>query len=237
MMTLTRRGLMAALLAGPAQGHGLISLEETSAATLEGALPHLVPATVAHVVVTPEDSAERMEAAKAALFDGTGPNLLVFWNAHLYDAAQRAAVMTAAAFLPDHAMVLVHAQDTLDAGLDQALENAHATHARFDLVPTPVLFRAEKKGDFKGHLTAVFPTIPGTNDPYSFTVYAHVGQHSTGSHGWYVETRAATTDEYADLAAELERIGYMIEIRARWSQSFDQERRKALRAFDTTLAD
>lgn len=69
----------------------------------------------------------------------------------------------------------------------------------------PVLFRAEKSGDFKGEVTAVFPTLPGT-DAHDFTIYAHVGQHSTGSRGWYQNTRPAKPSEYAALLRELRRI-------------------------------
>lgn len=69
--------------------------------------------------------------------------------------------------------------------------------------PLPVIFRAERSGDFKGHVTAVFPTEPGTPDPWTFTIYAHVGQHGTGSKEWYWATRAATPAESADLLREL----------------------------------
>ena len=70
----------------------------------------------------------------------------------------------------------------------------------------PVLFRADRSGEHKGEITAVFPTCPGT-DAHDFTVYAHVGQHSSGSFGWYREkTRAAKPSEYAPLLAELRRI-------------------------------
>ncbi len=64
-----------------------------------------------------------------------------------------------------------------------------------------VVFRAERSGDHKGQVTAVFPTEID-HGPY-YTCYAHVGQHSACSRGWYANTRAATPDEYADLLREL----------------------------------
>lgn len=99
----------------------------------------------------------------------------------------------------------------------------------------PVIFRAERSGDFKGDVTAVFPTLPGTNDPYSFTVYAHIGQHSSGGRLWYNGTRAAKPDEYADLLAELRRIyesdpsePLILDVRQRFTQEHDRARRAEL---------
>lgn len=70
----------------------------------------------------------------------------------------------------------------------------------------PVIFRAERSGDFKGDVTAVFPTLPSDSNGSTFTVYAHVGQHGSGSFTWYHGTRAAKPAEFADLLAELESI-------------------------------
>lgn len=66
----------------------------------------------------------------------------------------------------------------------------------------PVIFRAERSGEFKGDVTAVFPTLAGTSR-HDFTIYAHVGQHGTGSFDWYRGTRPATPAEYAPLYREL----------------------------------
>ena len=66
----------------------------------------------------------------------------------------------------------------------------------------PVLFRAEKSGQFKNHITAVFPTLPGTS-ARDFTTYAHVGQHGIGTYQWYWRTRPATLEEYSALLREL----------------------------------
>ncbi len=91
--------------------------------------------------------------------------------------------------------------------------------------PVPVLFRAERSGDFKGEVTAVFPTLPGTNDS-DVTIYAHNGQHGTGARGWYRETRAATDAEAASLKRELESapFNYVLEPVKRWTRHHDAKR-------------
>lgn len=90
----------------------------------------------------------------------------------------------------------------------------------------PVIFRAEKRGDHKGEITAVFPTLPGTNDPGTFTTYAHIGQHSAGTLAWYRETRPATTDERAALLKELQRVysDQTLQIVARFTRAHDERR-------------
>ena len=64
-----------------------------------------------------------------------------------------------------------------------------------------VVFRAERSGDHKGEVTAVFPTEYEHNGLHS--CYAHIGQHGACSRAWYAKTRPATESEYADLLAEL----------------------------------
>lgn len=66
----------------------------------------------------------------------------------------------------------------------------------------PVLFRADRL-DGELWITAVFPTMAGTHDPNTFTIYQHVGQHGSGTRAWYNRTRAATPAEYAPLLKEL----------------------------------
>lgn len=70
----------------------------------------------------------------------------------------------------------------------------------------PIIFRAERSGDSKGDVTAVFPTLANDYAGRYFTVYARVGQHGGGSLDWYRSTRPARPDEYADLLAELRKI-------------------------------
>lgn len=100
----------------------------------------------------------------------------------------------------------------------------------------PVLFRTEKVGQFKGHVTAVLPTLPGTG-AHDFTVYAHVGQHSTGTMGWYYTTRPARPEEYASLLRELQSIyehgegAVKLRVVPRITQDMVRERRKNLTSY------
>lgn len=104
--------------------------------------------------------------------------------------------------------------------------------------PLPVIFRADRAGDFKGAVTAVFPTLPGTSDPWTATCYAHIGQHGTCSPKWYRTTRAATPDESADLLAELRQIyeregdpdAVRLVIAKRWTRHHDATRRAVILA-------
>lgn len=74
---------------------------------------------------------------------------------------------------------------------------------------TPVLFRIDRSGE-RREVTAVFPAEPGRFSAGRFyTCYAHLGQHGSCSHDWYVtRTRPATPSEYADLKRELESAPY-----------------------------
>jgi hypothetical protein len=69
----------------------------------------------------------------------------------------------------------------------------------------PIIFRSERAHGTLW-ITAVFPTLPGTNDPATFQIYQHIGQHGAGSRAWYLTTRPATPTEYAPLLAELRAI-------------------------------
>lgn len=77
---------------------------------------------------------------------------------------------------------------------------------------TPVVFRVERSGQFKGSVTAVFPILPADRFGMKMTCYAHVGQHHTCSLAWYYTTRLAKTEEYVDLMRELESIGYRLKV-------------------------
>jgi hypothetical protein len=100
----------------------------------------------------------------------------------------------------------------------------------------PVIFRAERSGEFKGQVTAVFPTMPGTHSRYDVTCYSHVGQHGTAARGWYNETRAATPAEAADLLDELrsiyeddsDRDAVRLVVVQRWTRHHDAARRAEL---------
>lgn len=115
---------------------------------------------------------------------------------------------------------------------DRGGDSAHFRARRdYDAEPVPVLFRAEKSGDFKGEVTAVFPTICGTG-PDDVQTFAHVGQHGTGSRAWYQTTRAATEAEAAPLRRELESAPYHYKLTPakRWTPRFDEIRREEWKA-------
>ena len=97
-----------------------------------------------------------------------------------------------------------------------------------DTHETPVIFRAERSGPFKGGVTAVFPTLPADRLGHEMTCYAHIGQHSGCSFDWYARTRLATPDEYKDLLAELAGIGYRPKVYKRMTSQHRNELRKNL---------
>ena len=101
---------------------------------------------------------------------------------------------------------------------------------KLDSETIPVIFRAEKSGIYKGEVTAVFPTIPGTNGVWTCEIYARNGQHSSRSKDWYGTTRRALPSEYAALKRELESalFSYNLQVRKNWLPAFDDERRATL---------
>jgi hypothetical protein len=71
---------------------------------------------------------------------------------------------------------------------------------------TKVIFRVFKK---ENDVLALFPEIPGTNDPHTCSSYQHIGQHGAADpNGCIQSTRPARPDEYADLKRELESAPY-----------------------------
>lgn len=96
---------------------------------------------------------------------------------------------------------------------------------------TPVIFRAERSGKFKGDVTAVFPCDPSDVNGYQMSCYAHIGQHSGCSLDWYHTTRAAKPEEYADLKRELESApyGYRLKVYSRIQPWMSEARRKEAR--------
>lgn len=239
---LTRAGLVAALsrcAALPGRDR-IFLLQDTS---VDGSVAHLL----AHHL--PEGSAALVGVCSAedpnptaTLHHAPGassqdPDVLVFWGVDALDDGQAHALMERVAThlsQPFPIPVLLVAMEDPARVIMAQVPRAHV--GVFDVAPTPVLFRAERAGVYKDQITAVFPTLPGTNNPATFTVYAHVGQHGTGMRGWYADTRPATPEEYAPLLAELERAGYLPDVRARWTPAFDRARLAALRAFDVVGA-
>lgn len=102
-----------------------------------------------------------------------------------------------------------------------------------------VIFRRERRKEPEGRaaeITAVFPSECGT-DEYDMTCYAHVGQHSSCSRGWYNKTRAAKPEEYVDLLTELRGIyypEYTLRVVHRMTQKHANERRAQMRSMRAT---
>jgi len=62
-----------------------------------------------------------------------------------------------------------------------------------------------------GTILAYFPHMKHNGN--QMTCYAHVGQHSACSPEYVKELTLATPEQYADLKAELESIGYELTIK------------------------
>ncbi len=78
-----------------------------------------------------------------------------------------------------------------------------------------VIFRKWPKRE-GGDVIALFPYEKSDFEGCYCTSYQHVGQHSGADfHGVVKVTKLATPAEYADLKAELERIGYKLIVRKR----------------------
>ncbi|MEN6643984.1 MAG: hypothetical protein ABFE08_16225 [Armatimonadia bacterium] len=90
-----------------------------------------------------------------------------------------------------------------------------------DDTQTPTVFRTYPDGE----VAALFPTIPA--DPNgNCSSYVHVGQHGAADpHHLISRTRPATPDEYAELTAELEAIGYAVRPVRRMTHRMVEERR------------
>lgn len=88
---------------------------------------------------------------------------------------------------------------------------------------TKVIFR--KWRDKGGDIIALFPEVAVDLEGYLCDSYMHHGGHGSASYPLVVyKTRAASEKEAADLKAELERIGYVLQVRRRGSQG-DVEKR------------
>ncbi len=77
---------------------------------------------------------------------------------------------------------------------------------------TKVKFLVHEEETAEDDVFAYFPEEDfNFKKAYSKTVYSHVGQHSSCSPEYAAKSRNATPEEYADLRAELESIGYELE--------------------------
>lgn len=81
---------------------------------------------------------------------------------------------------------------------------------------TITVFRKYKDGE----IIALFPAEKWNRHDYTCTSYVHVGQHGAADYSHVVsKTTLATPEEYADLKAELERIGYELDIKEKYIRS------------------
>lgn len=71
--------------------------------------------------------------------------------------------------------------------------------------PTIVVFRKLKDS---GDVIALFPEIPGNNNPATMSSYMRVGQHGTAHQDVVYSTLPATWDESESLRKELAAMGY-----------------------------
>jgi hypothetical protein len=73
---------------------------------------------------------------------------------------------------------------------------------------TKVIFRRWKQGE----VIAIFPELPGTNDPGTCMSYQHTGQHGAADPSHVTsQTRPATGTDVDQLYRELSQIGYDLE--------------------------
>lgn len=79
-------------------------------------------------------------------------------------------------------------------------------------VQADVIFRVDTGRDFKGEIIAIFPHEIATLRGH-VTIYVHVGQHSSADYQKCIKTsRLASEQEAKDLKAELEYLGYSLNI-------------------------
>ena len=93
---------------------------------------------------------------------------------------------------------------------------------------TKVIFRKYPKD---GDIIALFPLDLGDNSPYTCSSYMHVGQHGAADPLMVIQTtKLARPTEYKDLARELTRLGYKLDIIKRNRYSFLTSRQRELKA-------
>jgi hypothetical protein len=76
---------------------------------------------------------------------------------------------------------------------------------------TRVVFKMTPKDVYSGSECIAF-LLDSDTSPDRLMSYMHVGQHSEATIEFCVSCRLATPDEYADLKAELESIGYDLKV-------------------------
>ena len=90
---------------------------------------------------------------------------------------------------------------------------------------TIVVFRRDRTG-WKDTF-ALFPELPSDEFGNFCTAYQHMGQHCAADyHGCVAQSDPATLAEYKDLYDELERRGYILEVRRRATPEMHERRRR-----------
>ncbi len=93
------------------------------------------------------------------------------------------------------------------------------------MTQTKVVFRKWRKSE-GGGILALFPQDAGSvGKPWTCSSYEHVGQHGAADVGIVQRTLPAKPAEYRELAKELRRIGYKLNIATRCTRA-DYEMRK-----------
>lgn len=90
----------------------------------------------------------------------------------------------------------------------------------------PVIFKTSQ-----GEVTAYFPSLPGTYDPFTCACYAHIGQHGAASVAYASLQRPAKPAEYEPLLRELRQIYDDCElvVKSRFHHGYLAARRAALK--------
>lgn len=91
---------------------------------------------------------------------------------------------------------------------------------------TKVIFRKFRSG---GDVVALFPEVPADSQFGHCLSYSQAGQHSAASVDLSHVTDPAKPEDYAPLKAELERIGYDLEVRQKVTRQMDAARREAMK--------
>jgi len=81
-----------------------------------------------------------------------------------------------------------------------------------EIVKVDIVFRVDTSKDFKGTVFALFPHEVADHKGH-VNSYQHIGQHSGADYrGCIATSKLATPMQYADLIAEMESLGYDINI-------------------------
>jgi hypothetical protein len=94
-----------------------------------------------------------------------------------------------------------------------------------DKEKTKVIFRVFEDGE----VIAIFPEELGDSTYWACNSYMHVGQHGACEPEIISTTRLAKPEEYESLKAELESIGYNLDIKVRYSKSNEKVRMEKLK--------